>query len=95
MTHQKHNTQEPEESQESFEAMLRAYLQRAVRTALVSVLEAEVDSFIGATRYQHSEQRRDYRNGHYTRDLDTTMGHLADLPVPRTRGGYQTHLFER
>jgi putative transposase len=27
--------------------------------------------------------------------LETTVGQIADLPVPRTRGGYQTQLFER
>jgi putative transposase len=95
MTQQKNETQGPDESQESFEAMLREKLRQAVRTALISALEAEVEAFIGAMPYQRSEQRRDYRNGHYMRDLDTTMGHLHDLPVPRTRGGYQTHLFER
>ena len=41
------------------------------------------------------EQRRDQRNGHYTRNLETTVGQLPDLPVPRTRHGYQTQLFER
>ena len=95
MTHQKNDTQDETESQVSFEAMLREKLQQAVRIALISVLEAEVDAFIGAMRYQRSEQRRDYRNGHYTRGLDTTMGHLDDLPVPRTRGGFETQLFER
>lgn len=35
------------------------------------------------------------RNGHYTRCLDTSVGHINDLPLPRTRGGYQTRLFER
>ena len=44
---------------------------------------------------QRTEQRCDQRNGHYTRDLETTMGQIADLPVPRTRRGYHTHLFER
>src|SRR6266581_4919198 len=41
MTHKKNDTQERNESQETFEAMLREKLQQAVRTALVSVLEAE------------------------------------------------------
>lgn len=95
MAHQQNDTQESQGSQEAFEAMLREKLQQAVRTALISVLEAEVDAFIGAVRYERSEQRRDYRNGHYTRGLDTSLGHLSDLPVPRTRGGYQTQLFER
>lgn len=95
MTHTENNTQEGNASQETFEAMLREKLQQAVRTALISVLESEVDAFIGAVRYQRTEQRRDYRNGHYTRSLDTSIGHISDLPVPRTRTGYQTQVFER
>jgi putative transposase len=95
MTRQKNDTQEQAESQVSFEAMLREQLQQAVRTALIGVVEAEVDAFIGAMRYERSEQRRDYRNGHYSRSLDTSIGHIEDLPVPRTRGGFQTQLFER
>ncbi len=95
MTHTDNNTQEGNASQETFETMLREKLQEAVRTALISVLEAEVDAFIGAVRYERSDQRRDYRNGHYTRGLDTSLGHISDLAVPRTRAGYQTQLFER
>jgi putative transposase len=75
--------------------MVREQLQQAVRTALVSVLKAEVDAFIGAVRYEHNQHRRDYRNGYYSRGLDTSIGHISDPPVPRTRGGYQTQLFER
>ena len=95
MTRQKNDTQDGNESQVTFEAMLREQLQQAVRTALCSVLEGEVDAFIGAVRYERSEQRRDDRNGHSTRSLDTSVGHIEDLPVPRTRAGYQTQLFER
>ena len=75
--------------------MVREQLQQAVRTALISVLEAEVEAFIGAVRYGRSEQRQDYRNGHYSRSLETSMGNIDDLPVPRTRAGYQTQVFER
>jgi putative transposase len=82
-------------SQEEFEQMLHERLRQAVRVALISVLEEEVTAFIGALPYERTEQRRDQRNGHYTRDLETTMGQIADLPVPRTRGGYHTQVFER
>jgi putative transposase len=95
MTRQKHDTQDENESQANFEVMVREKLQQAVRTALISVLEEEVDAFIGAARYERSDQRQDYRNGHYARSLDTSMGHIDDLPVPRTRAGYQTQVFER
>jgi putative transposase len=95
MTRQKNDTQDENESQVTFEAMVREQLQQAVRTALISVLEEEVAAFIGAVRYERSEQRRDYRNGHYARSLDRSVGHIDELPVPRTRAGYQTQLFER
>lgn len=82
-------------SQEQFSQYVKEQLRMAVRITLVTILEEEVQAFIGARLYERTEQRRDQRNGHYTRDLDTTMGHLEDLPVPRTRHGHQTQLFER
>ncbi|MGZ3645104.1 MAG: hypothetical protein ACXVCM_14785, partial [Ktedonobacteraceae bacterium] len=45
-------TQDGNESQAPFEMMVRERLQQAVRTALISVLEEEVDAFIGAVRYE-------------------------------------------
>jgi putative transposase len=92
MTHQQNDTQEQDESQAAFATLLREKVQQAVRTALISVLEAEVDVIIGAVRHERSERRQDYRNGHYHRSLETSMGSIDDLPVPRTRGGYQTQL---
>jgi transposase-like protein len=59
------------------------------------VLEEEITACIGAQPYERTQERRDQRNGHYTRQLETTVGQIADLPVPRTRGGYKTQLFER
>ena len=73
MTRQKNDTQDGDESQASFEVMLHEQLQQAVRTALISVLEEEIDAFIGAVRYELSDQRRDYRNEHYARSLDTRI----------------------
>lgn len=82
-------------SQEQFAQYVREQLRMAVRITLVTILEEEVQAFIGARPYERTQQRRDQRNGHYTRDLDTTMGHIDDLPVPRTRQGHQSQLFER
>jgi transposase-like protein len=39
----------------------------------MSVLDAEVESLIGASRYERSPLRRSRRNGHYSRDLDTRV----------------------
>jgi len=95
MAHTEQHNEAEIGSHEAFEQMLTERLRYAVRVALISVLEEEVTACIGAQPYERSQQRRDQRNGHYTRHLETTNGQIADLPIPRTRGGYQTQLFER
>ena len=95
MTHTNNHSEDGLVSQETFEQMVKERLRQAVRIALMSILEEEVTAFIGAKPYQRSQERRDQRNGHYTRDLETTVGLIPDLPVPRTRRGHQTQLFER
>jgi putative transposase len=95
MTPQQKNTQEPIISQTEFQALLEEKLRTAVRYTLVAVLEAEVAEVVGAASYQRSGQRRDYRNGSYSRDRVTGVGLIEDLPVPRTRKGFKSQLFER
>jgi len=95
MTHTANNSELVKASQEVFQQYVQESMREAVRLALISVLEEEVTAFIGAAPYERSEERRDQRNGHYNRSLDTTVGQIAGLPVPRTRGGHQTQLFER
>jgi hypothetical protein len=82
MTRQKNDTQNENESQSTFEAMVREQLQQAVRTALISVLEAEVDAFIGAVGYELSRAeaglpQRSYQRSahaaHTSRLSDTTV----------------------
>ena len=81
-------------SQDEFTSMLTGQMKEAVRFALSTILEAEVTALIGALPNERSVLRTDQRNGHYSRDLDTTVGLIEDLAVPRTRGGFQTQLFE-
>ena len=91
---QKNTTLEPP-SQNDFQSLLQEQVRMAVRLTLVTILEEEVSSLIGALPYERTPERGDYRNGHYTRDLETTVGLIEDLPVPRTRKGHQTQLFEK
>lgn len=95
MTHTSHHSEPPQGSQETFQQVVRERLRQAVRQVLINVLEEEVTTLIGAEPYERCESRRDQRNGHYYRDLETTMGEILDLPVPRTRGRHQSQLFER
>ncbi len=95
MTHTENHSEDILASQEGFEQMVKERLRHAVRAALITALEEEVTTIIGAKPYERNEERRDHRNGSYHRDLETTVGHIEDLPIPRTRGGHQTQVFER
>jgi len=94
MTPTNDDTQEFDFCQE-FEAMLHEKMRLAVRYTLIAVLDEEVNAFVGAGRYERSDQRRDQRNGTYVRDLGTSVGQIENLPVPRTRKGFQTQVFDR
>ena len=83
------------EGQALIQELLQERLRLAIQYTLVTVLEEEVEIFIQAALYQRTPERKGYRNGFYERDLVTTMGVIEDLPVPRTRNGFRTRLFER
>lgn len=78
-----------------FQTVLHEKMRAAIRLTLAMTLEDELESFIGAARYQRGTGRRDQRNGYYPRDLVTSVGKINDLPVPRSRGGFRTQVFER
>ena len=95
MTSTKDDTQTIDFCQNDFQAMLREKMRLAVQYTLIAVLNEEVDAFVGVGRYERSNQRRDQRNGTYPRSLGTSVGQIEDLPVPRTRNGFRTRVFER
>jgi putative transposase len=59
-------------------------LRRRVLEAVQSVLEEEVSEALGTGRYERSETRQGYRNGHETRRITTSVG-TRELDVPRGR----------
>lgn len=81
--------------QTEFRALLHAKIRATIWLTLAATLEDEIEGYIGAARYERAPGRRDQRNGYYTRDLVTTAGKVADLPVPRSRGGFRTQVFEQ
>ncbi len=83
------------ERQATIHELFRERLRLNIRHTLITILEEEVNDFIQAALYQRTPERKDYRNGHYERDLVTTAGEVEDLAVPRTRNGFRTELFER
>ena len=55
-----------------------------VEEALNAMLDAEAEALCGASRYERTEGRRDYRTGHYTRRLQTKAGEV-NLQVAKLR----------
>ena len=63
MTLRDNDTQFEQLGQADFQALLREKMRQAVRVTLVTILEEEVEAFVGAGRYQRTNGRRDQRNG--------------------------------
>lgn len=62
------------------------FLRKAAETVVQMLMEADVDSLIGAGRHERSDERATYRNGYRDRDLDTRLGTL-ELRIPKLRQG--------
>ncbi len=78
---------------------IRGHLDRIVRgtveETLNALLDAEADRLVGAGRYERSGERRDYRSGHYERQLQTKAGEVT-LKVPKLRRqALETAIIER
>lgn len=95
MTPKAKHTESQTVSQSEFHEYMHTQMRNAIRVTLTSILEEELTAFIGAGRYEQKVERRDHRNGGYVRDLVTSVGKIEALEVPRSRGGYQTQVFER
>jgi len=78
-----------------FRELMYEKMRQAIRVTLVTLMEEEVAAFVGAARYERTDKRQDHRNGSYPRDLGTNVGPMEDLPIPRTRKGFKTQVFER
>jgi transposase-like protein len=79
----------------TFHTFVQEQMRHAIRATFIDILEEEVTAFIGASRYERTDARRDHRAGHRSRTFGTTAGLIDDLPVPRTRNGFHTQLFDR
>lgn len=85
---------DPQAAHASFRVFVQEQMRQAIRTTFIDILEEEVTQFIGAERYARTTSRREQRAGYRSRTLGTTVGIIDDLPIPRTRGGFHTQLFD-
>lgn len=64
------------------------HVRRMTRGLIEDTLEEEMVQYQQTERYQRAENRLDYRNGYYHRNLDTTLGPIENIAVPRSRHGF-------
>jgi len=68
---------------------------KLLESVLNQILQAQATEQIKAEPYERTEERQDYRNGYYQRNLVTRVGTLT-LKVPRLRNGkLTTEIFSR
>ncbi|GCE03471.1 hypothetical protein KDAU_08000 [Dictyobacter aurantiacus] len=86
----------PLPDQHAFHEHLRALTRSAVRVVIEEVMREELEQFLGAAWGENMAERKEYRNGTYTRDLATSSGSIEDLKIPRVREGhFHTQVFDR
>ncbi len=72
------------------------YLRKMTKSLIEDSLDEEMIHYQKTNKYQRSEDRLDYRNGYYHRDLDTTLGPIENIAVPRSRHGlFKTEIFRK
>ena len=75
---------------------VNVHLRKFTRRLIDDTLEEELIQYMKTQPYQRTDTRVDYRNGHYQRNLDTTLGPIENIAVPRTRSGlFKPTVFER
>jgi len=78
-----------------FWADANIYLRKLTRSLIEDTLDEEMIQYQQRERYQRTETRLDYRNGYYRRSLDTTLGPIEHIAVPRSRQGlFRPGVFE-
>ncbi len=75
---------------------VNAHLRKLTRKLIEDTLDEEMIQYQQRERYQRTKNRLDYRNGHYYRDLDTTLGPVEKIAIPRSRQGlFRPSVFDR
>jgi putative transposase len=86
-----------EMSQSVEEQIFKFDLNKWVAKIYQDSLDTEFQEFIGFEKYQRDRSRKEnYRNGFYTRSLDTVYGVIEEIRVPRDRNGaFQSKVIEK
>ena len=67
-----------------------------LKMLIQNILREEQTHYLACARYERDDDRVDFRNGYYTRDIEPSMGLIKDIKVPRNRiTSYESILFKK
>jgi transposase-like protein len=89
--------EEAKEVIENFFDHIEQYVRDGIRDLINRCVKEEFDNFIGAGRYERSENRNNQRNGfNRPRNIITRFGMVKDILIPRPRvGGFESKIIPR
>lgn len=86
---ERNNIKELLESKKDLRRMFWSNIEDRVKYSVKDLMQQQIDEefnvFIGASWYQHSQERIGWRNGYWERNLDTKYGLIEALRIPRAR----------
>ncbi len=82
--------------QEDFWQNIKIHVRSLLRDTMHFAMDWEMIQYTQRERYKRTDNCSDYRNGYYQRSLDTELGPIDELRVPRSRLGlFKTKIFKR
>lgn len=86
---ERNNIKELFESKKDLRRMFWDNLEEQVRYSVKDLIQQQINEefnvHIGASWYEHAQERRAWRNGHWTRNFDTKYGLIEAIRIPRAR----------
>src|SRR6056297_433023 len=77
------------ESKKDLRRMFWSNLENQVKLSVKDLIQQQIneefDVLIGASWYKHSQERLAWRNGFWSRNLETKYGLIENLKMPRSR----------
>lgn len=75
---------------------INMYLRKLTKSFIEDTLDEEMTQYQQREKHQRIKEAVDSRNGHYHRNLDTTIGPIENISVPRCRSGlFKPSVFQR
>lgn len=76
-----------------FNVDFKSYLKGLYEICILEEFDSEV---VGVKNYARSQERKNQRNGYYTRSLDTIYGFIDEIRIPRPRiGGFSPKCLDK